>query len=532
MPSGSTTCAGGVSARSSSTAASPGRPRRGRRARARRASRGTDARRDRERGRVLHVEHGEDPTDRDDHADGRWEQLPWVFPILSWRRWQLPHLVVLIDRRGADLTGVRREGSEVPVGSTPTEPQRDRSRAGGRSGGSQRAGTPERCRRRRQESSVSPSASIRADRRAGRPRRRLPPRGAAASSTSSSMSSRANASVRRRGRDDRDVAEIVIGAVRQEEGRLLARFEEELGQGDLGVEGAEATVTALTKAQVDVLFDPRRRRRRPPRVDRAGPHADRAVARRARRDGRRCPDRGPAARRHGPRRARDVGSGPRPRRRHGSARGDRRVAPLERRLDRIGPRGSAERPAPRRSGTTRSLPSADRCAATNPPRSSRSGSSAGSRRASTGPPTTPADPRPRFYALDMFPYPSGDLHMGHAEAFAIGDAVARFAWMRGHNVLHPIGWDAFGLPAENAAIKRGIHPKEWTYANIEQQARVVPPDGHVVRLDPAAAHVRSRVLPLDAVAVPASCSSGASPTARPRRRTGARTTRPCSPTSR
>jgi len=77
--------------------------------------------------------------------------------------------------------------------------------------------------------------------------------------------------------------------------------------------------------------------------------------------------------------------------------------------------------------------------------------------------------RPRFYALDMFPYPSGDLHIGHAEAFSGGDAVARFAWMRGHNVLHPIGWDGFGLPAENAAIKRGIHPKEWTYANIEQQ---------------------------------------------------------------
>jgi leucyl-tRNA synthetase len=83
----------------------------------------------------------------------------------------------------------------------------------------------------------------------------------------------------------------------------------------------------------------------------------------------------------------------------------------------------------------------------------------------------PADPRPRFYALDMYPYPSGDLHLGHAEAFAGGDAVARFAWMRGNNVLHPIGWDAFGLPAENAAIKRGIHPKEWTYANIDQQRR-------------------------------------------------------------
>jgi leucyl-tRNA synthetase len=83
----------------------------------------------------------------------------------------------------------------------------------------------------------------------------------------------------------------------------------------------------------------------------------------------------------------------------------------------------------------------------------------------------PADPRPRFYALDMFPYPSGDLHMGHAEAFSGGDTIARYRWMQGNNVLHPIGWDSFGLPAENAAIKRGIHPKEWTYANIDQQRR-------------------------------------------------------------
>jgi leucyl-tRNA synthetase len=81
------------------------------------------------------------------------------------------------------------------------------------------------------------------------------------------------------------------------------------------------------------------------------------------------------------------------------------------------------------------------------------------------------DGRPPYYKLHMFPYPSGDLHMGHAEAFAISDIIARHMWMRGYNVLHPIGWDAFGLAAENAAIQRGIHPKEWTYANIADQER-------------------------------------------------------------
>jgi leucyl-tRNA synthetase len=143
-----------------------------------------------------------------------------------------------------------------------------------------------------------------------------------------------------------------------------------------------------------------------------------------------------------------------------------------------------------------------------------------------------ASGRPRSYVLEMLPYPSGEPHIGHLKVYSVGDAIAHFRRRRGAEVLHPMGYDAFGLPAENNAIATGVHPRDSTNASIASFQRQFRDWGISIDWSRELATARPALLPLDAVDLPRALQGRPRlPQARPRS-TGAPTTRPCSPTSR
>jgi leucyl-tRNA synthetase len=125
--------------------------------------------------------------------------------------------------------------------------------------------------------------------------------------------------------------------------------------------------------------------------------------------------------------------------------------------------------------------------------------------------------RPKFFCLSMLPYPSGALHMGHVRNYTIGDVISRYQRMTGRNVLQPMGWDAFGLPAENAAIKHRTAPAKWTYANIEHMRGQLQALGYAIDWSPRVRHLPPRLLPLrEQLHVHPPAAARAWPTARTR----------------
>ena len=120
----------------------------------------------------------------------------------------------------------------------------------------------------------------------------------------------------------------------------------------------------------------------------------------------------------------------------------------------------------------------------------------------------PDSTKKKYYVLEMLPYPSGALHMGHVRNYSIGDALARYMWMNGYNVLHPMGWDSFGLPAENAAIQNNTPPRQWTLSNIANMKAQMNRLGFCLRLVARSYYLFAGILPLESVVLPEALRTG------------------------